>query len=54
LHVARVIKKGVVLVIVGILTLLANSIAKFRGANKAYGYVESFHVDEILQQSNAS
>jgi hypothetical protein len=54
LRVSRVIKKGVDLVIVGILTLLADSIANFRGANDSYGYVESFHLYELLQHSNTS
>lgn len=53
-HVAKltgVIEKGITLLIVPLLTLSADSLAKFTVANQDYGTVEAHHIDEVWKES---
>ena len=55
-HVAKltgVIEKGITLLIVPLLTLSADSLAKFTVACQDYGTVEAHHIDEVWKESKA-
>ena len=46
-----VVEKGITLVLINLHTLAANQLAKFVGANQAYGTIEAHNVDEMFQNS---
>ena len=53
-HVTRVVgtvERGVTLVIVPLLALSADQLAKFKEGNQDYGSIEAHHMDEVVQES---
>ena len=55
-HVTRVVgcvERGVVLIIVPLLALSADQLAKFKEGSQAYGTVEAHHMDELVKESRA-
>ena len=55
-HITRVVgcvKRGVVLIIVPLLALSADQLAKFKEGSQAYGTAETHHMDEVVKESRA-
>ena len=53
-HVTRVVgtvERGVTLVIVPLLALSADQLAKFKEGNQDYGSIEAHHMYEVVQES---
>ena len=53
-HIYRIvgtIERGVILIIVPLLTLSADQLSKFKGANQSFGSVTAHHIDELFKES---
>mmetsp|Transcript_28527 Transcript_28527/g.60198 ORF Transcript_28527/g.60198 Transcript_28527/m.60198 type:complete len:183 (-) Transcript_28527:698-1246(-) len=50
-RVAGVIERGIVPIIIPLLSLSADQMEKFKDANQAYGAVDTYHMDELFKES---
>ena len=45
------IQRGVILIIVPLLTLSVDQLSKFKEANQSFGSVTAHHIDELFKES---
>ena len=53
MRIAGIMLRGIVLIIIPLLSILADQIRKFRDANQAFGSVSVYHLDELAQGSDS-